>query len=369
MRFPARLLAALLAALVGLALAVGVPDAGASPSPGRSADSGGDPGAEDIDGTAARRGRPRPCSTGPRRCSPGRGGHAARGPARPATPRRPRAPVDASMALRDLFLARASLRGDDADRAGDAARPALPTATTTRSATSYGVPSTRTLRPPRVRALRAAHRGRPAEPPLGAHQRARDGAGLAPPRRTPRLPGPARRRPPRWRRPVRRLPQGAREPGPLRVLRARAPGRGPAPPGVELLRARRRLRPRRSSAAAPLPDPAGHRRARVLPRRSSSPTTSRRTSGSSSRRPPGWRSGTPTTSTTTAPTCPTARSAPADVARLLQPQRVRALRQLAVLGVRDPALRRRHGPPRLPPGRHRRRAARTSTRSPACDGC
>jgi hypothetical protein len=143
MRFPARLLAVLTAALVGLTLCVGVPTAGASSNPtptstpARSAAAAADAGNEDAEDGQAVLDRAEEVLTEGEEVTP----------APPADPESgdteadPGSPVDASMALRDLFLARSSLRGDDADRA--ATLLARPSDGNDEFGQSYGFPSTR----------------------------------------------------------------------------------------------------------------------------------------------------------------------------------------------------------------------------------
>ncbi len=212
--------------------------------------------------------------------------------------------VDASMALRDLFLARPALEGDDALRAESLL--ARPTDPGDPFGNSYAVPSSR-----RCGVHVCVHfveRTADAPPSLGwvdtnvqvmenvwRHHVGRLGY------RAPRNDGD---RGGDGRFDVYLKEIG--EPGPLRLLRARAPGRRRAAPGGGVLRARRRLRcqPVRPGAAQ---DACGSPPPTSSSTPSSTPTTSRRTSGCWSRPPPGWRRSTPTTSTTTAPTCRTVR--------------------------------------------------------------
>ncbi len=209
-------------------------------------------------------------------------------------------PAEATLALRDLFLARPSL-----DRADGVAADRLLARPTDGASDPYGDGYSdlvdQALRQARVRplgALRAPTR-RPAT--RGPRRTSPSWSRCGAPHRLARLPQAGPRRLAGRQRQVRRLPQGDRRTG-ASTATARpssaSAGSASRPPASAC-----------STTTSPRASSAGHRsRACGSPpptsssTPSSSPTTSPRTPGSWSRRPPGWRSASPTTSTTTAPT-------------------------------------------------------------------
>ena len=223
-------------------------------------------------GPPARAAEPRPCRC-PRR--PPRAPR-SRWPAGCSTGDARTGDPSATVALRDLWMARPDLTGAEAVEAE--ALLARPTdGAGDPFGNGYTVPSTRTC----GEHVCVHHVPSTADAPPSADWVNLTLATLentyAARGRPARLPRPARRRQHRRRRPARRLPQGPRH-RPLRLLRGRVPQEGPH--RERLLRARQRLRP----GPVPLGQVARRTTSRSPPRTSSStpcstPTTTTRTRG------------------------------------------------------------------------------------------